>query len=248
MFRSADFIIGPGSPLDRKICRTNYNYLSENLSHDSFFVKECIKKLTSLDFFQSMDHISFWSDCGNHFRSGELRYYLLNDLYESLRLPSIKVNYFAEYHGKSEVDGHFGVLARWLKEEELYMKITSIGHLLSVLQQRAIFSHSNPLFWPYFWIIKIKPRNKAYHKLVVKDSRSYLCILKQLGRVYGAVHSDWNVQRMIPLTVWAKTVKDKRRTKKSSLFSSTLEAVGKRGKDLIEHRLKLLQNADVGMT
>ena len=97
------------------IRRRYYDFLSEVITHDSFFVKNCIESLkdgTLSDFTK----IHFWSDNAGHFRSQELKKYILLDLpsknYETTQ------NFFVEYHGKSDLDGHFGVLLRAFNKYE----------------------------------------------------------------------------------------------------------------------------------
>ena len=55
--------------------KTHLNYVSKFLSHDSFFVKECLHDILKKFQLKKYKNISFWSDCGPHFRSSELQYH-----------------------------------------------------------------------------------------------------------------------------------------------------------------------------
>jgi hypothetical protein len=61
------------------------DFLSEILSHDTFFVIECIEKLFKMPFMTSFKQVCFWSDSGKHFRSAEYMHYIccqLSNLYK----------------------------------------------------------------------------------------------------------------------------------------------------------------------
>lgn len=45
-------------------------------------------------------------------------------------------NFFGEYHGKNIIDGHFGLISRWLKELECSHQITNIEGCIFHLQQQ----------------------------------------------------------------------------------------------------------------
>ena len=57
----------------------------------------------------------FWSDCGPHFRNGELVYEILITL-PTLTKIQTTYNYFIEKHGKSPCDSEFSVLGKWVDE------------------------------------------------------------------------------------------------------------------------------------
>ena len=88
--------------------RKDIDYFSEVLSHDSFFTKQAIKELLRFDLFKYINSLIFWSDCRNCFRSQEMMYFIYKEFPNELKFPLASINFFAEYHGKSEVYGHFG--------------------------------------------------------------------------------------------------------------------------------------------
>ena len=94
------------------VVKTKYVcFISENLSHDSFFVKEAIKELLKKPLFEEMNHLRFWSDCENHFRSKAVLYLTLKELTHEYNFISVKQDFFSEYHGKSVCDTHFSEIS-----------------------------------------------------------------------------------------------------------------------------------------
>ena len=82
------------------------DYLSQILTHNALFVKDCLLDLTNrLKGAQNNIKIfDFWFDCGNHFRNYELLNFLLRELKPIINATRITVNFFCEHHGKSPVD------------------------------------------------------------------------------------------------------------------------------------------------
>ena len=98
-----------------EVKRSYHNYLSKVLSHDSHYVINCLNDLEK-DYMSLFSKIHFWSDNAMHFRSMELRNYILLELPRRNYVTS--QNFFVEYHGKSEIDGHFGLLQKVFNEYE----------------------------------------------------------------------------------------------------------------------------------
>ncbi|PVU85863.1 hypothetical protein BB560_006880 [Smittium megazygosporum] len=101
--------------------RRYYNYLSENLSHDSLYVINCLKDLLCRSEFQEFEEVNLWSDSGPHFKNAD---------------------YLYSNHGKSDVDGHFGVLLRWYKEIERNRYLLFIEDLVSAFREKAQVSEN----------------------------------------------------------------------------------------------------------
>ncbi|PVU89784.1 hypothetical protein BB560_006271, partial [Smittium megazygosporum] len=101
-----------------QIQRRHYNHHFENLSHDSLYVINCLKDLLCRSEFQEFEEIDIWSDSGPHFKNADYLYSACLALRQIFSSKKFKLNYFMENHGKSDVDGHFGVLSRWFKEEK----------------------------------------------------------------------------------------------------------------------------------
>ena len=51
---------------------------------------------------------------------------------KEFKMSEIRLNYFGEYHGKSEVDSHFGLLSRLLKEAERKGIIKNLTGLINL--------------------------------------------------------------------------------------------------------------------
>ena len=92
-----------------------YTYLSEIITHNGFYTLECAKKFFKQDFLSGITSIKFWSDGGPHFKCREFVYGMLDPCSYQQDLTDIHVNFFAPCHGKSEVDGQFGVFTNNFK-------------------------------------------------------------------------------------------------------------------------------------
>ncbi len=115
---------------DNKKCIKYFNFLSKILSHDSLYATDCISQLMDHPFMKQFKEFCFWSDSGPHFRSGEMAHFFFEELYSKyVDEKKIFLNYFAEYHGKSLVDGHFGLLSRWFLDGESNRNIRTLEDL-----------------------------------------------------------------------------------------------------------------------
>ncbi|PVU96561.1 hypothetical protein BB560_005800, partial [Smittium megazygosporum] len=126
-----------------RIQRRYYNYLSENLSHDSLYIINCLKDLLYRSEFQEFEEVNLWSDSGPHFKNTDYLYLVCLELPQIFSSKKFKLNYFMENHGKSDVDGRFGVLSRWFKEIERKMYLPSIGDLIFAFREKAQQEHAN---------------------------------------------------------------------------------------------------------
>ena len=113
---------------NNKVKYEHPNYLSEILSHDSLFSGKFLLNLLKKDRFKGIKNLKVWSDNGNHFRSYEFLYYLLKEVPKIIK-GSVKFKRFVEFHGKSIVDGHFGVLSKLFKQKEKELYINDINEL-----------------------------------------------------------------------------------------------------------------------
>ena len=57
---------------DKKEREQVFHFVSDVLSHDGLFACDCLKLLMNQSYLKQFNSISFWSDCGPHFRNGEL--------------------------------------------------------------------------------------------------------------------------------------------------------------------------------
>lgn len=93
------------------------DYISKCTNKTSRFAIECISKCLQLQYFNNKKKFILWCDVGNHFRSKEMIYFVLHDIYKKIpTLESTSINYFVECHGKGLVDGHFAKLTMYIKQ------------------------------------------------------------------------------------------------------------------------------------
>ena len=115
--------------------RKYFNYLSKILSHDSLFVGDCIIDLIGKHIKNRFQIVNFWSDNGGHFRSSEMYNHIFNTIPKHYDLIKVTLNFFVEYHGKSEVDGHFGHLQRVYDKINKSTRINDIEQLINIFQK-----------------------------------------------------------------------------------------------------------------
>jgi hypothetical protein len=117
-----------------------FDFFSDILSHDSLFAKDCLHELVTGPSFPRLTSLSIWSDCGPHFHSFEFAHAVLRELPERLSIP-VQWNFFGEYHGKNLVDGHFGLLSRWLSEGEKSRPIADIQSCIDLMREKIDVSN-----------------------------------------------------------------------------------------------------------
>lgn len=115
-----------------------FNFMSKILSHDSLFAIDCISQLLQQPFMQQFGEFCFWSDSGPHFRSAELLHFVADRLPTTYIGKRFFLNYFTEYHGKSVVDGHFGLLSRWFYDGEATQDIKTLDDLMNFFRNKVI--------------------------------------------------------------------------------------------------------------
>ena len=137
---------------DEGTCSTHYfDALSYCLSHDGLYVREAMRVIIPriLDMAGgSLSDLSFWMDCGPHFRCYEVLYDFLIDLPHCYPIPTIRVNFFAEHHGKSLVDGHFGHVSRAVNRWSLKQRLVDIQDLCSAISEYFPSDSVHPLVLP----------------------------------------------------------------------------------------------------
>ena len=112
------------------------DYFSDVLSHDGVFVRDCVSDLITKLYhicprLANLKKINFWTDVGPHFRCQKVAHFLLVDVPKMFKID-VDWNMFAECHGKSIVDGHFGLLSRWIKDIETRTKVSTIDSLVQL--------------------------------------------------------------------------------------------------------------------
>jgi hypothetical protein len=194
-----------------------FDYLSKILSHDSLFVQECVAKLLDEPFMRGFQQFHFWSDSGPNFRSAELMYAWCRHFSKDRPECTFTVNFFNEYHGKSLVDGHFGLLARWFVEEEAQRDVGSIEELKAAFEAKvaegvAQLGEGRSVDAVFRIHTRTLPRS-VIQKLKLNDFKAYMSFGFFKGQLYCSVWSTLEESTYIPTTFVVRTVRDARKTK-----------------------------------
>lgn len=98
--------------------RKYIDYVSDVRSHTGFFVKQCLRDLFHRQWFvdwlkrDNIHTLVTWADNAGHFKTHSTLYMILSELlYEFELFRNIKASFFVAFHGKSFVDGHFGLFS-----------------------------------------------------------------------------------------------------------------------------------------
>ena len=190
-----------------KVKRKYINYLSNVLSHDSFYVNNCLKELLKKGFCDKYQKIYIWCDNGNHFRSSEFFNAIFNDLNEKFK-KTFYLNYFAEYHGKSIVDGEFGKLQKKYNDEDKVRVIENVKNLKNLFERS--FSDNS-----HFFIYK-EPKRNFIKKMFIKGQKTYSSFVLKNNNIYCCPIStlDTKDYKLINMTFLKE--KDERITRYSS--------------------------------
>ena len=116
------------------------DFFSDILSHDALFASDCLDKVLSFHLKlrgqSTIKKVDFWNDTGRHFQCGELAHFLLKIVPFKFNVQ-VSWNFFGEHHGKSIIDGHFGLLSRLIKDIEKDNYTRTIEDLIRLLQIRV---------------------------------------------------------------------------------------------------------------
>ena len=173
---------------DNQIKRKYYNYLSKIITHDSYFVIKCLESF-QLKYLSGYNKVNFWSDNAGHFRSAELMNYILLELPKK-RLETT-MNFFVEYHGKSDIDGHFGHLQKAFKAYERLRNILSLEELLWCFNEYFNKVDTNVTFEIY----DDPGRKSMVKKLCVNQPKVYLSFINQSGKILGSSVSTFKYDK-----------------------------------------------------
>ncbi len=192
-----------------------FNFFSEILSHDSLFVTDCISQLLQQPFMQRFQEICFWSDSGPHFRSAEMAHFFMKQLPSQYRGKIYFFNYFTEYHGKSLVDGHFGLLSRWFADGEACQDIKSIEDLISLFRNKVSIqqNHTSNFLDANFTVYERPEGRGKIHKLIVENFKSFMSFVVLEGKFLVCPLSTLDGRDYIVPNVQLKVETDKRKTK-----------------------------------
>lgn len=200
--------------------------------------------------------VSLWSDGGNHFRSREYIAGVFEELYFRLK-KEVKLNYFAEYHGKSIVDGHFGLISQWLKEAMYYSDIKTISDLIKEFskkdESRHKYNPKNEILPKFFFLeYKRKIRNvKEFYSF--ENVKYYLSFFMFENELYASYFTFFRPENYIKIDFKKEIEVDLRPTKMSHDFSkekmnNIKTAVGSRIKSIQEKRKHFIKKLNIRNT
>jgi hypothetical protein len=109
--------------------------IEKSSSFTTLVLQALLDKLKASGALEGITDLLLWSDCGNHYRSVKLvsmAAFPWVDRYRS----SIHLRWHLEKHGKSEMDGVFGVLSRNIEEAAASRWVSDVDHLCD-LQRKA---------------------------------------------------------------------------------------------------------------
>ena len=204
---------------DNELKRVHINYISSILSHDSLYVTDCITMLIEKHLKNRFEELNFWSDNACHFRSFELYHHIIKEIPEKNERFRCTLNFFNEYHGKSDVDRHFGKIQKINNLVNKTMRINDIEQLVNIFEQSIEKSKNSKDV--YFEIYSREKRPRMISKMLVKDSNKYQSFVKKKGsKLYGSSVFSKDINDYEEIGYEVKEVEDKRITKYSFFKNS----------------------------
>jgi hypothetical protein len=203
---------------DGVVHKDYFDFFSSILSHDSLFAKDCLRDLVTGPSFPRLTSLSIWTDCGPHFRSLEFAHTVLRELPERLSIP-VQWSFFGEHHGKSLVDGHFGLLSRWLSEGEKSRPVENMQSCIDLMREKingsnALKRDADKLF-VQFRIYDRAERPARMAQLQLPRFSDYHCFTSTHQSGGWAIHGFTTSERVGGTLLAGKVVSrpDKRKTK-----------------------------------
>ena len=126
-----------------------------------------------------------------------MAYCIATDIPQKYSLQT-KWNFFGEYHGKNYLDGHFGLLSRWIKEAEKAQNIPNKEVYIEVLQDQIKTSNEHKQ--------NMKTKNKKYpnelcNEFLIYDREDRPEVINQLSfpdfSLYQCITSDYNNRKIL---------------------------------------------------
>lgn len=164
---------------DGSIVTHYFDFISYCLSHDAFFAKQCLAQLIPKiqnKSTQPLHTMTFWLDCGPHFRCYEFLHFLLKEIPQKYaNIQTTMANFFAPHHGKSPVDAHFSHISKSVKSFTTKHKLTHIEQLKNAID--IYFANSSSIVEV---IIFECPQRGDKFKLQLKSKKdnSLVCVKK----------------------------------------------------------------------
>lgn len=189
-----------------EVKRSYHDYLSEVISHDSHYVINCIRSLEEKNL-ERFSKIHFWSDNAGHFRSEELRNYILLEL--PTKNYTVSQNFFVEYHGKSDIDGHFGLLQKVFNEYERKYQTWSIQCVLLCFLEYFLEAPTDVNIEIY----EDPGRKRQVKRLKIDEQKQYMSLFADSGTIYGKSVSSLDGSNYCRLRHTVVSSREKRKNK-----------------------------------
>jgi hypothetical protein len=116
-----------------EVVKYHFNIISDCLTHDAIFVKYALSSLFASNAWKQLGirrNLAIWSDNAAHFKNKVLLSYYAQLCHENEDFERVLVCFFEAYHGKSLVDGMFGVMTNWIDDWIVQNYLNSTDDLL----------------------------------------------------------------------------------------------------------------------
>lgn len=192
--------------------------VSEVLSHDGLFVRQCLTKLLSLEWMTKYKSVSFWSDCGPHFRNYEVLNHVLFELPKYYSVATT-YNFWGEKHGKNPCDSDFSVLSQWLNEITANTSVNTTLELLSEFNKKSNENTSTGGLVRDFLLYERNDRPTFYTRSVFKSIKMYHSFTAVGKKVHARVLTT---DQPVVLSVRVQKARDLRKDKYAPMVERSL--------------------------
>ncbi|PVU85045.1 hypothetical protein BB560_007177 [Smittium megazygosporum] len=206
---------------DGQIVRKYFNYLSENLSHDSFYAINCLNSLLALEDLARFTIVHLWSDSGPHFKNSDYIHAVFFQIPRIFPQKKLSLNFFFENHGKSDVDGHFVVLSRWFSHAEAHQNINTITELKECFERKAhadSLTRGNGNAGKYNFKVYPRdvPRSERYQVKIKDGIKLFLSYIFIEGKLLASPICSEDLASYNPVVYKETKISDKRSNKYAS--------------------------------
>eukprot|EP00435_Cladocopium_sp_Y103_P020817 s456_g5.t1 len=138
------------------IKQKNVLYISSIIENSALMTSVLLDHVrNSIDDFNTASCVTCWADCGPHFRCYQVLGHLAKNWFPSMA-GRLRVNFFAEKHGKGEIDSMFAHMGRWvsefLKKKDALIKTPE--ELIDVCEKGAAADTARDPTGPVTWVVR----------------------------------------------------------------------------------------------
>lgn len=164
------------------------------------------------------------------------------------------MNYFAEYHGKSCVDSHFGIISQWLKETMYHVDIKNISDLIREFTKKEVlrqkYKPDNTTISNFYFLEYKRNRRNMKEFYEFENVKHYLSFFMFQNELYASYFTFFKPENYMKINYSKESISDLRPTKMSFDFSEDKEkiiksAIGTRTKSLQERREKIFKKLNI---